>query len=393
MINSVCGIRSTGRICTDLAADFEREGHTVKIAYGRETVPEKYQKYATKIGTSCDVYAHALISRLLDNTGSGSRSATLRLISYIEDYDPEVIHLHNLHGYYVNLKVLFDYLKVSGKPVIWTLHDCWAFTGHCAHYDYIGCNKWQLGGCHHCPQKKSYPTSVFLDCSRRNFKGKQKLFCGIPNLHIVTPSNWLAEQVKLSFLKEYPIHVIHNGIDTSVFKPTHGDFRAHYHLENQKIVLGVASAWEKMKGLSDFIELSKLLTEDYRIVLVGLTEKQKESLPSKIIGITRTNSICELAEIYTAADVFVNLTKQEVLGLVNLEAQACGTPALTYATGGSIETVPQSHVVPKNDVKGMFSQIQKILTTGQCELINVQESFGLRDQYKSYCMLYKNCIK
>ena len=223
MINSVCGIRSTGRICTDLATALEAEGHEVKIAYGRETVPAEFQKYAVRIGSKLDNYIHGMEARLFDASGFGSRRATREFIQWAKKFDPDVIHLHNLHGYYLNLPILFDYLKHCGKRIIWTLHDCWAFTGHSAYCDAIGCERWKTG-CHDCPNKAEYPKSI-VDFSKRNWRVKMRLFTGIPNMTIVSPSNWLAGLVKESFLSEYPVQVIHNGIDTAKFHPTENDFR------------------------------------------------------------------------------------------------------------------------------------------------------------------------
>ena len=251
-INSVCGIRSTGRICTDLAEVLEQNGHECKIAYGRESVPEKYKKYAVRIGSDKDVKIHALQSRIFDNTGFGSRRATEKFIEWVKEYNPDVIHLHNIHGYYINIDVLFNYLAEAGKPVIWTLHDCWSFTGHCAHYSYIKCDKWKKG-CFNCPLRRSYPASFFFDSSKENWVRKKNLFNNVKKMMLVTPSEWLAKQVEQSFLNKYPIKVIPNGIDLNVFKPTPSEFRKKHGLEGKKIVLGVASAWGQKKGLDEFI--------------------------------------------------------------------------------------------------------------------------------------------
>ena len=329
MINSVCGIRSTGRICTDLADVLTAEGHEVKIAYGRETVPEEFQKYAVRIGNDTGVKIHALKARLLDASGKGSRLATQRFIKWVKQYDPDIIHLHNIHGYYIHIGVLFDYLRTCGKRIIWTLHDCWAFTGHCSHFDYVGCNKWK-SECSRCVQLKEYPKSMLFDNSKRNFKEKRALFSGISNLTLVTPSYWLAGVVSQSFLGQYPIKVIQNGIDLSVFKPTESDFREKNGLSDKKIILGVSSVWDRKKGLDDFIKLSKMIDEQYKIVLVGVSPGQKEMLPKDILAIERTNNKRELCEIYTAADVFVNPSVEETMGLTTAEALACGTPVIVY---------------------------------------------------------------
>ena len=377
-INSVCGIRSTGRICTDLADVLEQNGHECKIAYGRESVPEKYQKYAIRIGSDIDVKIHALEARIFDNAGFGSKKATERFIKWVEEYDPDVIHLHNIHGYYINIEVLFNYLAKANKPVVWTLHDCWLFTGHCAHYSFQKCDRWK-NGCFQCPQKKCYPSSLCLDSSKKNWERKKSLFTSVKNLVLVVPSKWLANQVEQSFLGMYPIKIIPNGIDLGVFKPTSSDFRERNNLENKKVILGVASAWGPRKGLNDFVELSKGLDDNYKIILVGLTEQQKNELPKNILGITRTNNVKELAEIYTAADVLFNPTYEDTYPTVNLEAQACGTPVVSYRTGGSVESIPQENVIEQ----GKYREIANI------DPILVKQVMDKHQTSVSYINLYE----
>lgn len=360
MINSVCGIRSTGRICTDLATALEAQGNDVKIAYGRENVPEQFQKYAVRIGSDLDVKVHGMKARLLDGAGFGSKHATEKFITWVKQYDPDVIHLHNVHGYYINLEVLFDYLRTCGKKIIWTLHDCWAFTGHCAYFDYIGCDKWK-DRCKNCPQKNEYPTCVGLDRSENNYLKKKKFFSAIPNLTIVTPSSWLASLVKQSFLSEYDVEVIHNGIDTDIFKPTDSNLRKKFGIIGKKIILGVASGWDRRKGLKYFIELCECLPDEFQIVLVGLSKNQINCLPQKIIGIERTNNVQELAALYTMAEVFVNPTLEDNYPTTNLEAMACGTPVITFDTGGSAESAMMYGVsVSKGDINGLIKAINHL---------------------------------
>lgn len=353
MINSVCGIGSTGRICTDIADELTENGHECKIAFGRKAAPERYQKYAYRITSDGGVKINALKARLFDNEGFNAAGATKKLISFIEEYNPDVIHLHNLHGYYLNVEVLFDYLKKADKKVVWTLHDCWAFTGHCAYFDYPECDKWREN-CGNCGRLNDYPKAI-IDRSERNLAKKREIFRGVKNLTVVTPSKWLAELVKQSFLGEYLIEVINNGIDTAVFRPTESNFKEKNGLSGKKIILGVANIWDARKGLGDFISLSKKISDDYRIVLVGLDEKQLGMLPENILGITRTSSAKELAEIYTAADVLFNPTYEDNYPTVNLEAQACGTPVVTYDTGGSGESVPKENVIAAGDVDAFLN--------------------------------------
>ena len=352
MLNSVCGIRSTGRICTDLAVELEKQRHEVKIAYGREAVPKEFERFAVRIGTDLDVKLHGLKARIFDAMGFGSKNATKKFIKWVKEYDPDVIHLHNIHGYYINIEVLFNYLKTCGKRIIWTLHDCWAFTGHSAYCDAINCERWK-DGCHDCPQQKVYPKAI-TDHSKSNWQKKKELFTGIPNLTIVTPSNWLKGLVEKSFLREYTIKVIHNGIDTDVFKPTKSDFRERNGLQDKIIILGVAAAWEKRKGLDDFITLSKRLDDRYRFVLVGVTEDQQQALSDRILPITVSHSVSELVKIYSASDVFVNPTYEDNYPTVNLEAIACGTPVITYNTGGSPESIMNNGIVIE---KGMIDDL------------------------------------
>ena len=359
LINSVCGIRSTGRICTDIADELEAQGHEVKIAYGRENVPEQYEKYAVRIGSDFDAKLHALYTRICDKHGFGSVKATREFLKWADEFSPELLWLHNIHGYYINIQLLFDWIKKHpNMRVRWTLHDCWAFTGHCTHFVKAGCNKW-LVQCENCPQKKSYPTSYFIDNSKSNYILKKQLFTGVKNLTVITPSEWLASMVNKSFLNEYPIEVHNNKIDIETFKPTQSDFRLKYRLQNTQIILGVASAWGEYKGLYDFYKLSEILDPDKRIVLVGLSKKQLKTLPKSIIGIEKTNSKTELAEIYTAADIFFNPTYEDTYPTVNLEAEACGTKVITYNTGGAPETIKRgdSVVIPQGEYKRVLEII------------------------------------
>ena len=391
-INSVCGVGSTGRIATDLYKVLEEQGHECKIAYGRGTSPEGID--SIKIGSKLDNYTHVFKTRVFDKHGFGSVNSTKKFIEEVEEYDPDIIHLHNIHGYYINIEILFNYLKEANKPVIWTLHDCWAFTGHCSHFDYIGCDKWKYG-CKKCIQKNEYPASKVMDNSKFNYEKKKELFTSVKNMTIVTPSKWLANLVKESFLAKYPVEVINNGIDLDVFKPTESNFRAEYNLQDKFIVLGVASVWTERKGLKYFIELSKDLSDDYKIVIVGVNKKQKKELPKNILAITRTNNVNELAEIYTAADIFVNPTLEEVLGLTNLEALACGTPVITFKTGGSVECIDNisGFIVEKEDISKLKEIIKltfknnKYIKASNC-INRVRYKFKNEHNYFKYVALY-----
>ena len=382
-INVDSGYGSTGRIASDIARELEDQGHEVVIAYGRELVDTGVRTH--RIGSKWDVHTHVLQTRLLDTSGFGSTQATQKFIRWIQEYDPDVIHLHNLHGYYLNVEVLFDYLRTCGKKIIWTLHDCWSFTGHCAFFSSAKCVKWEEK-CQKCPQKRGYPTSLLRDHSLQNFARKKQAFTGIPNMILVTPSQWLADLVKQSFLREYPVTVIHNGINTDVFRPTPSKLREKYHLEGKRVILGVASVWNARKGLADFIALSELLGNREQIVLIGLTEQQCSDLPEKIIGIQRTNSVQELAEWYSVSDVFFNPTYEDNYPTTNLEAQACGTPCITYRTGGSVESVPEENVVPQ----GGFRQAAQLMR-GNLEVL--EEDRDKKRMLEKYLDIYVEMVE
>ena len=338
-INSVAGFGSTGRIAAETCRELMAQGHRCVLAFGRDKA-NCDDIETVQIGSPLDCKIHAVRNRVLDDHGFGSKAATEKFLRWVREYDPDVIWLHNVHGYYIHIGLLFDYLKKCGKKILWTLHDCWSFTGHCAYFDFVRCEKWKTG-CHHCPQKGSYPASMLADNSRTNFEKKKALFTGIPNLKLIVPSYWLESRVKQSFLHEYPVEVVYNSINREIFKPTPGNFRERYGLQDQKILLGVASVWDERKGLKDFLALSQMLDDTCRIVLIGLSAGQIESLPRNILGLPRTNSMQELAETYTAADLFINPSTEETFGMTAMEARACGTEAIVYKNTACEEIVNQ----------------------------------------------------
>ncbi len=388
-INSFFSEGGPPRIVKALYDTLIAEEHTCCVAAARAK-PYDYMNII-RIGNKWGVYKNAIVSRLFDCEGFTAKRATKALIKQIEEYNPDIIHLHNLHGYYLNIEILFEYLKKADKPVVWTLHDCWAFTGHCSHFDYIGCNKWKEGGCFDCPQSKEYPSSCGKDRSKKNFLKKKDAFTGVKNLTIITPSQWLADLVKQSFLSEYPVCVIPNGIDLDVFKPTQSNFRERYQLQNKKVVLGVAQNWGVRKGLNDFIKLSTLLPESYQIVLVGLTEKQIKEIPKNILALPRTNNAQELVEIYTAADVFVNPTYEDNFPTVNLEAQACGTPVITYNTGGSGESIPVENVVKQGNIEGIIMRLGELKDSAE-DCITRVRNYDKAKKYNEYIEIYKRSL-
>lgn len=386
IINSVCGHGSTGKICSDIAQQLIRQGHECTVAYGRDgNVPEHLSQHSCRIGTDFEVKLHGLKTRLLDAHGFGSTNATKRFVSWIKDYNPDVIHLHNLHGYYIDVEVLFDFLKSFGKPVIWTLHDCWAFTGHCAYFTAAKCEKWK-DKCKDCPSGKEYPATCLLESAERNFERKKRAFTGVEKMRIVVPSDWLKRLVGESFLRDYPVTVIRNGIDTELFSSTESKLREKYGIGNSRLILGVASVWDGRKGLQDMVGLSAMLGEEYKTVLIGLSSKQIEALPPNIIGISRTENQKELAMWYSAADLFVNPTHEDNYPTVNLEAQACGTPAITYDIGGSGESVPAGNVVTNGETA---AELYERICRGKFE-IKAKNELSNEQMCKQYLELYFN---
>lgn len=347
MINCVCGIRSTGRICTDLADRFIANEDEVRIAYGRmEEVPEKYRSIAVQIGGKKDLVLHVLRTRLLDQHGFGSGRATARFLRWAEEYQPDLLWLHNIHGYYINVEMLFYWIKRHPEmQVNWTLHDCWAFTGHCAYFTSVRCDQWKKC-CQVCPQLKQYPKCYGFSSVCRNYDRKKRAFTGVPNMKLITPSKWLADRVEESFLKEYKIEVQYNKINKGIFKPTKSNFRVQYGILDRIIVLGVASTWDDRKGLSDFCQLAKMLSDRYIVVLVGVSEKQIKRLPKNVLGIKGVNNAEKMAEIYTAANIYVNLSIEETFGMTNMEAMSCGTSVLVYEGTACEEAVRQGEGAP-----------------------------------------------
>lgn len=390
-VNTVCGTGSVGRIALDLYHVIEEKGSECLIAYGRGSAPNNI--HCINVNSKLDFYSHVLYQFTTGANGFASVGSTKKLIKEIDKFNPDIIHLHNLHGFYLNIEIFFTYLKKINKPVVWTLHDCWSFTGHCAYFDYVQCDKWKTG-CHHCEQYKSaYPYGLLHDNSVYNYKKKKELFNGLSNLTIVTPCNWLKNYVKQSFLKDYPVKVIYNGIDLEQFKPVEGELTKQYGYANQHVILGVANMWEARKGLKYFIQLAELLSEEYRIILVGLSEKQKRELPSNIIGITRTQNVNELAQLYSLSSVYVNATLEDNFPTTNIEALACNTPVITFATGGSVESVDEEcgKVVPKGDVMQLQEAIEYICTHQKeyDKCLEKSKKYNKNDRFEEYMDLYR----
>lgn len=392
-INVVCGSGSTGKIVVDLAHTIKEYGGECRIAYGRGNAPQEID--AIKVSSKLDLYVHAMLTRFTDKHGLYSKGATKRLIKDIQEYEPDIIHLHNIHGYYVNYEMLFEFLTKVNKPIVWTLHDCWTFTGHCAHFDYVKCNKWKRK-CYKCPQKRIYPKSVFWDNSSDNYIRKQRAFSMPKDLTIVVVSDWLKTVTQQGILKEHAIKRIYNGIDLNIMKPTENDFRIKYQLEDKKIVLGVASVWDERKGIDTFYALASHMPSNYKLVMIGLSEKQLKEKPESILGFGKISSVEELAKWYTAADIYVNASVEETMGLTTVEAMACGTPVIVMNTTGSPELVTEMcgrTIEPKN-----IEQLKRAILDMENEK-NMTEScichaknFEKNKQYKKYIELYRKIM-
>lgn len=388
-INTVCGSGSTGRICTDLAQLLEQRGDACKIGYARGYVPPQAQKYAHRIGTAWDYRLHGVQTRLFDTHGFGSRRATREFLKWAAEWKPDVVHLHNLHGYYLQVEELFSFLKESELPVVWTLHDCWSFTGHCSHFSAVGCTQWQTG-CRNCALLREYPACYGFSSVSRNYARKKAAFTGVKNLTLVTPSQWLADLTRQSFLKDYPVQVIPNGIDLTQFHPVSSDIRSRLGIPaEKKLILGVAGVWTEKKGLYDFFQLANLLGESVQVLLVGLSEKQKRALPGNVRGITRTESLQELAELYTAADVYVNASREETQGLTTVEALACGTPVVTYNETAVPEVVDAScGISVPYGVENLCSAVLELRCAREACIVRARR-YDKFECFKPYLALYR----
>lgn len=387
-INATCGAGSTGKICVAVSRLLNSAGKENYIFY---TSGQSEYENGRKYMNAFDIKCQALKSRVLGNYGFQSKAATKRLIAELERISPDVVHLHNLHAHNIHLGDLFTYFRTKKIKIFWTFHDCWAFTGYCPHYDMIGCDQWKRG-CRNCPQRLHY--SWFFDRSRELFEKKKFLYKDNKlDLTIITPSEWLAEQVKQSFLKEYPIKIINNGIDLSVFSPKESDFKKINNIQDKFVVLGVAFGWGRRKGLDVFIELSKRLDERFQIVLVGTDDEVDKQLPHNIISIHRTNDQTELAEIYTAADVFVNPTREENFPTTHTESLACGTPVIAFNTGGCAEMLNEKcgTVTEKENIEELIAKItavccDKIFSKEDC--IARAQDFDQEVKFREYISLY-----
>ena len=402
---NTCINKSTGRIAQQIGEEVWSHGWGSYIAYSVREPSCTSSSNLLPIGSKWDVYRHAILSRIFDCQGLLSKHSTIQLIKKIRLVNPDIIHLHNLHGYYLNYPMLFSFLKQFGKPVVWTLHDCWAFTGHCVHFTDAACFKWKTG-CYDCPKKKAYPSSFVFDRSKLNYKDKILAYGDMHNLTIVPVSHWLGEMAHMSILRQHRIKVIQNGIDIEMFSPRkklESHVRGKYGLKNKFIVIGVATGWSEEVGLSSFFHLRQRLPIDkYAIIMVGCTPEIMAKIPSGIVGIPRTNSIDELAALYSTADILFNGSYQETFGLVTAESLSCGTPVIVYNSTACPEIVTKDTgyiAEPKNldqvlnfiIASSEMSKKERSIMSEKCRSYAV-EHFDRREKYKEYLNIYEELL-
>lgn len=388
-INVTANWGSTGKIAEQIGQCAIAHGWDSYIAYGRWYNPS--QSHLIKIGDKLNMYQHYAEQRIFDNEGLCSRRATKEFIKRIDEIKPNVIQLHNIHDHYLNYRLLFEYLNKTDIKVVWTFHDCWAFTGHCFHFITKGCERWK-SGCFDCPLQHEYPKTLF-DRSRKNYTMKKNLFGANNNLTIIACSEWIANFVRQSFLRDKPIYVINNGVDLNVFKDSESfdTNKKSFH------VLAVSNVWNKDKGFDDILKLREIFSNEYEITIVGVTKQQLNSLPQGIVGIERTQNVHELVALYSKADVFINPTYADNFPTVNLEALACGTPVITYRTGGSPEALDEKTgvVVEQGDINGLAVAIQKMkenpFFSADCRK-RAEDYFEKDKCFEKYIELYNSLI-
>lgn len=386
---------STGRIAYDLKTLSEEYGIENHVAFGYEFIPTA-DPDTFRMEGMFGYYRSILMTRLFASHGFDNIWETLRLIRYMDKVRPDVIHLHNIHSYYIHVGMLFRYIKRHNIPVIWTLHDSWSITGWCTGFDYVQCDKWREG-CHHCPLQKEYPKSWFLDRSRSNWHKKRKTFSGVRDLTIVTPSEWLADLVRQSYLKDYPVMTLNNGIDTDIFLPTPSDIKKELGIDGKRMILSMAMYMMKAKGIDYLLQLRDMLNDNERLVLVGVEAKDVPMLENgRCICLPQTPDVNFLVRMYSAADIFINTTLQDTFPTTNLESLACGTPVVTFATGGSVESVDEEtgEIVPQRDTPALLAAIRRVCDKGKAYYAphcreKALRLYNKRTQFEKYIELYR----
>ena len=389
---------SVGRIAEQIGETLLEKGWSSFITYARNNNSSKSE--VLRIGSKYEVYLSALKSRIFDNDGFNSKLVTKRLINDIKRIKPDIIHLHHLHGYFINVEILFKYLKESKVPVIWTFHDCWSFTGHCAYFDFVGCEKWKVE-CNNCEQKGEYPKSLLLDRSQQNFINKKRIFNSLSDLTIVSVSKWLHGKVNESFLKNCDSRIIYNGVDLQRFYPkeSRAEIDNLYKTKGKYLLLGVATTWDSRKRLVDFIELSKILDDSFAIILIGLSKEQLKEIPENIIGLNRTESQDELCSFYSASDLFLNLSVEETFGLTTAEALACGVPSVVYNATACPELVDEEtgFVIEKKNLNKLVQTIEMSKKLGKSHFSvscrkRAVSLFDKNERFLEYFNLYNEIL-
>ena len=384
-INVALNSGSTGRIVEGIGCLAIAQGWDVYVAHGARYVNKSRLK-SYQITNKAGEVLHYLESSLFDAQGRGSRLATKRFLKFIDRICPDVVHIHNIHGCFLNYPLLFRFLREKNIPVIWTLHDCWAMTGHCVHFLRTNCEQWK-SQCTICPQKYDFPASYLLDRCKSNYLLKKQLFTAMERMRITTVSSWLKGITEQSYLKKFPIDVLPNGIDTKAFEFTESDLRNKYGVCNKKLILAVASGFGERKGINDYVALSHKLPQDYQLMLVGVTERDSKILPDNVIVVKRANGIDELAKYYSAADVLLSLSYEETFGLTIIEAMSCGTPAIVYDNTAQPELItPETGlVVSTSDIDGVIRAIREICSKGKMHFSTACQEHALEyDEKKSY---------
>jgi glycosyltransferase involved in cell wall biosynthesis len=398
-INTVVNTGSTGRIAEDIGRRVINAGWESYIAYGRKMYSSNSN--LVKIGNRFEQGLHLLNTRIMDKHGLSSKRSTIEFLRIVDDIQPDIIHLHNIHGYFLNYKILFEYLSSNNVPIVWTLHDCWSYTGHCAHYSFLGCERWKRQ-CYKCSGIKDYPKSLLRDRSRKNFEEKKDAFCSVDNMTIVPVSNWLAKEVSKSFLNKYRITPIHNGVNTDLFKPSTEilmRLKDSYGLNGKFVILGVANGWSERKGLEEFKRLSRLIADNDVIILVGLKKSQIANLPSNVIGIEKTENVSQLAEFYSIADIYVSFSMEETFGLTIAESLSCATPVLVNNSTAMPELLSKctGFVIEPGDLKSVINKIDIVKKFGkthfssQCRKHAIN-CFNMNDKYNEYLNLYNSLL-
>ena len=393
-INASVNTGSIGRISEQIGQKVMEQGWESYIAYGRPDYLNLSKSKLIKVGRMLNVYEHYLENRIFDNEGLASRIPTKQFIKKIEEIKPDIIHLHNIHDHWLNYKILFEYLNTLDTPIVWTQHDCWAFTGGCMHFVHTNCEKWK-SECEKCSYSKK-----LLDKSKKQFNLRKQFFVTNKNLVLVPVSYWLENEVKQSFFRNHQVVPILNGVDINSFKPLkQTNVRERYRIGDRFMLVGLATAWSARKGLKDYLELSKHISDDEVIVLVGLRKKQIENLPKNIIGIERTSNVQELAELYSTADIVLNLSYEETFGLTTVEGFACGTPGIVYNKTASPELIEEGvgYVVEAGNIVQLLNAIKEIKQKGKeyysdnCRK-RAENNYDKDKSFSKYIELYNNLL-